>query len=110
MVGDETARRTVTAFGSLVERIAPWLLDLGSWIFGALIAFDLVILGALLTVGPIDAAIIVSTAAFALALPCDVAGFFLLRLVSDVKNVDLEAVATQAFQGVGFSGEEEVPP
>ena len=108
-VPDDTFRRTVAAFGALIERITPWLLDLGSWIFGALIAFDLVILGALLTVGPVDAAIIVSTAAFALALPSDVAGFFLLRLMADLKNVDLEKVATQAFQEVGFSVEDDVP-
>ena len=101
-VPDDTFGRTVSAFGALIEGIAPWLLDLGSWIFGALIAFDLVILGALLTVGPVDTAIIVSTAAFALALPSDVAGFFLLRLMADLKNVDLEKVATQAFQEVGF--------
>jgi hypothetical protein len=109
MVRDDTARRTATAFTTLVERIAPWLLDLGSWIFGALIAFNLVILGALLTVGPVDAAIIVSTAAFAVALPADAAGFFLLRLVSDMKNVDLEALASQSFQEVGFSVADDVP-
>lgn len=109
MVPDDTARRTATALKTLFERIAPWLLDLGSWIFGALIAFNLVILGALLTVGPVDAEIIVSTAAFALALPADAAGFFLLRLVSDMKNVDLEALATQSFQEVGFSVEDDAP-
>jgi hypothetical protein len=30
------------------------LLALGTWIFGALIAFNLLILAALLTVGPVD--------------------------------------------------------
>lgn len=106
---DETFGRTVAAFGTMIEHITPWLLDLGSWIFGALIAFNLVIFGALLTVGPVDSAIIVSTAAFAFALPSAVAGFFLLRLMADVKNVDLEEVATQAFQEVGFSVEDAVP-
>jgi hypothetical protein len=106
-VGDDTFRRTVAAFGGLVERVTPWLLDLGSWIFGALTAFNLVILGALLTVGPADGAVLVSTAAFALALPADVAGFFLLRLMEDVKNVDLEEVAAKAFQEVGFNVEDD---
>jgi hypothetical protein len=106
---DDTFKRTINAFGKLVEMITPWLLDLGNWIFGALIAFNLVILGALLTVGPVDAAIIVSTAAFALALPVDAAGFFLLRLVADLKHVGLEEIAAQAFQEVGFTVENQVP-
>lgn len=106
---DDTFKRTVNAFGKLVERITPWLLDLGNWIFGALIAFNLVILGALLTVGPVDPAIIVSTGALALALPADAAGFFLLRLVADLKQVGLEEIAAQAFQEVGFSVENQVP-
>lgn len=109
-VVDDTFRRTMAAFRTLIERITPWLLDLGSWVFGALLAFNLVILGALVTVGPVDAAVIVSTAAFALALPSDVAGFFLLRLLADMKNVDLEKVATQAFQEVGFGVEGDVLP
>ena len=87
----------MAAFGTLVERITQSLLDLGSWIFGALLAFNLVILGALLTIGPVDAAVIGSTTAFRLALPSDVAGFFLLRLMTDLKNVDLAEVASQAF-------------
>ena len=103
---DDTFRRTVAAFGRIVERLAPWLLDLGSWIFGGLIAFNLVILGALLTVGPVDQAVLVATAAFALALPTDVAGFFLLRLAADMKNVALEDVATQAFLDAGFDVEQ----
>ncbi len=93
---------TINAFGMVVERITPWLLDLGNWIFGALIAFNLLILGALLTVGPGDVAVVVSTAALAVSLPMDVAGFFLLRLAQDMKQVDLEEVATQAFQEWGL--------
>jgi hypothetical protein len=106
---DDTFKRTLNAFGKLVEMITPWLLDLGNWIFGALIAFNLVILGALLTVGPVDPAVIVSTGAFALALPADAAGFFLLRLVADLKRVGLEQIAAQAFQEVGFALENQIP-
>ena len=98
--------RTQLAFATLLERMTPWLLDLGNWIFGALIAFSLVIIGAMLTVGPVDRAVLVATAAFALALPLDVAGFFLLRFAADMKKVDLETVATTAFVEAGFSSEE----
>jgi hypothetical protein len=86
----------------VVERLTPWLLDLGNWIFGALIAFNLLVLGALLTIDPVDKAVLIATATFALALPPDVAGFLLLRLAADMKSVDLEQVATQAFVEVGF--------
>ncbi|MGZ6214155.1 MAG: hypothetical protein ACXWMG_04305 [Candidatus Limnocylindria bacterium] len=98
----DTWARTVLGLTKLVERITPWLLDLGNLIFGALIAFNLLILAALLTVGPVDMAVLVSTAAIALALPPDVAGFGLLRLAADMKRVDLERVATQAFVEAGF--------
>ncbi|HUE66607.1 MAG TPA: hypothetical protein VMP38_00400 [Candidatus Acidoferrum sp.] len=103
---DETWLRTQAALGTLLARVTPWLLDLGNWIFGALIAFSLVILGAMLTVGPVDRAVLVATAAFALALPLDVAGFVLLRIAVDMKKVDLETVATAAFVEAGFTSEE----
>jgi hypothetical protein len=102
---DETFSQSLKGFGTMVERITPWLLDLGSWIFGALIAFDLLILAALLTVGPADLAALIATAAFALALPPTVAGFFLLRLLEDIKSARLEDVAVEAFQDAGFSGQ-----
>jgi hypothetical protein len=105
-VVDETWVRTQAALGALLARMTPWLLDLGNWIFGALIAFSLVIIGAMLTVGSVDRAVLVATAAFALGLPLDVAGFFLLRLAADMKKVDLESVATAAFVEAGFSSEE----
>jgi len=104
--GDETWLRTQAALGTLLARVTPWLLDLGNWIFGALIAFSLVILAAMLTVGPVDRAVLVATAAFALALPLDVAGFVLLRIAVDMKKVDLETVATAAFVEAGFTSEE----
>lgn len=105
-VADETWVRTQAALETLLARVTPWLLDLGNWIFGALIAFSLVILGAMLTVGPVDRAVLVATAAFALALPLDVAGFVLLRIAVDMKKVDLETVATAAFVEAGFTSEE----
>lgn len=99
---DESWMRTQAAFGSVLETMTPWLFDLGNWIFGALIAFSLVMLGALLTVGPVDRAILVATASFALALPLDVAGFVLLRFAADMKTIDFEGVTTKAFVDQGF--------
>jgi hypothetical protein len=106
---NDTWARTVAGLVKLVERITPWLLDLGNWIFGALIAFDLLILSALLTVGPVDTSVLIATAAIAVALPPDIAGFLLLRLAADMKRVDLEEVATEAFVEVGFKVEGHNP-
>jgi hypothetical protein len=103
---NDTRTRTEAGLVKLVDRITPWLLDLGNWIFGALIAFDLLILSALLTVGPVDTSVLIATAAIALALPPDIAGFLLLRLAADTKRVDLEQVATEAFVEVGFEVKE----
>lgn len=105
-VTDESWLRTQAAFANLLETITPWLLDLGNWIFGALIALNILILGALLTVGPVDRAVLVATASFALALPLDAAGFFLLRFAADMKTVDLDGVATKAFVDAGFDPEQ----
>jgi hypothetical protein len=99
----------IVGLKNLIERIGPWLLDLGNWIFGALIAFNILILAALLATGPVDGAVIVASAAVALALPPAVAGFFLLRLTTDMRNANLEAVATEAFQEAGFAVEGPQP-
>lgn len=97
-------------FATLVERITPWLIEVGSWLFGAMIAFELVIIAALLTVGPVDLAALVATAAFALALPPDIAGFFLLRLVRDLQSVSLDEVAVRSFGEVGFTDPKHSSP
>ena len=107
--GDREWTATLKGFGAVLERITPWLLELGSWIFGALIALNLLLLAALLTVGPSDRAVIVATAALALALPPDVAGLLLLRLVADIYKVRLEEVASQAFVEAGFRAEDVRP-
>jgi hypothetical protein len=103
---DDSWARTQAAFASVLDGITPWLLDLGNWVFGALIAFSLIILGALLTVGPVDRAVLIATAAFALALPPAVAGFVLLRLAADMRKVDIETLTTSAFVEAGFSAEQ----
>jgi hypothetical protein len=91
-------------FEKFFDRIYPWLFDLGLWIFGSLIAFNLLILASLFTVGPVDGAVTVATAALALALPVNVTGLFLLRLVRELKDVKVEDELAQAFLDVGFTG------
>ena len=101
-------KQSMKAFWGFVERITPWLFDVGSWIFGGLIAFTLLVIASLLTVGPVDHAINVSTAAFALALPLDVTGLFLLRLVQDLKRAGVEEELAQAFHEIGFTAGEQI--
>ena len=65
-------------------------------------AFNLVVIASLITVGPVDAAILTSITAFACALPLNVAGIFLLRLVKDMKDIGIDDIALQAFQEARF--------
>ncbi len=99
---DEQSARTFRGLRNLAERITPWLVDVGSWIFGGLTAVNLVVLSALITVGPVDAAIRTSTAALAAALPLNVAGIVLLRLIKDATDVGLDDLTLRAFQDAGF--------
>ncbi|MBV8528049.1 MAG: hypothetical protein JOZ75_07020 [Candidatus Dormibacteraeota bacterium] len=84
------------------DAATPWLLDLGTWIFGALIGFDLLMLAALLTVGPADRAVLISTAAFAVGLPPEVGAFVLLRLVRDLEATKIEEVAARSMAEAGL--------
>jgi len=104
----EQNKQNMKAFGKFVERITPWLFEVGSWSFGGLIAFTLLVVASLLTVGPVDPAITVSTAAFALALPLELAGLLLLRLDQDLKHAGFEEEVAQAFQEVGPNVREQV--
>ena len=92
------------SFEKFFDRIEPWLFDLGVWFFGSLLAFNLLLLAALLNIGPVDRAVKAATTAFALALPLNVAGLFLLRVVRELKNVKLEDELAQAFLDAGFTG------
>ena len=78
---DEQSARTFRGLRNVAERLTPWLVDVGSWIFGGLTAVNLVVISALITVGPVDAAIRTASAALAAALPLNVAGIILLRLI-----------------------------
>ena len=99
VAAEEQNKQIMKAFENLVERFTPWLLEFGSWIFGGLIAFTLLVIASLFTIGPVDRAITISTAAFAFALPLNLTGLLLLRLVNDLKHVDFEEELEQAFKG-----------
>ena len=101
---DRQAEQSLKGLGNLVERIVPWLFEVGSWIFAGLIAFNLIAISSLLTVGPVDAAIMISITAFACALPLNVAGIVLLRLIKDTKDIRIDDLALRAFQDAGFPG------
>lgn len=88
------------AFGELAETVTPWFFEFGSWIFGGLIAFTLLVLAPLITLGPVDRAITLATAAFVLALPLDVAGLCLLRLVQDLQRVGFDDTVAHAFEEI----------
>jgi hypothetical protein len=79
----EQADTSMQGLGNLVERLSPWLFAVGNWICGGLTAFGLVAISALLTVGPVDRAVLISTTAFACSLPLNVSAIFLLRMVKD---------------------------
>jgi len=90
------------AVGRLLERTTPWLSDIGSWIFGGLIAVNLLTISSLLTLGPVDAAVRISITIFACALPLNVAGIVVLRLTKDVIQFGVDDLAQQAFKESGF--------
>jgi hypothetical protein len=102
-------QQSLKAVGMVMTNISPWLFEVGSWIFGGLIAFTLLVLASLLTVGPVDLFVKLSTVAFAISLPLNVTGLVLLRLVRDLKPVQLEGI-TQVFQEAGLTpGQQEIP-
>jgi len=102
-------QQSLKAVGTVMENISPWLFEVGSWIFGGLIAFTLLVLASLLTVGPVDLAVKLSTVAFAMSLPLSVTGLVLLRLMRDLKPVHFDGVA-QVFQEAGLTpGAQQIP-
>jgi len=84
----ELDRQSMKALEALTESITPWLVEFGTWIFAGLIGFALILIAQLVTIGPIESTIIVSTVALALTLPLNLAGLLLLRLVQDMKRYE----------------------
>lgn len=99
---EEQYRQSMQAYRKLLEKGTPWLFDVGSWIFGGLIAFTVLIMASLITVGPVDLFIKISITALALALPLDVTGLVLLRLVQDIQPVKFEEEVSHTFQEAGL--------
>jgi hypothetical protein len=96
------AGQTGEALFRLLDRIALWLIEVRTWAFAGLIALNLVVISALITVGPVDSAVLVAVAAFGCALPLEVAGMFLLRLSKDLDDVGLEALTLRSFEEAHF--------
>lgn len=85
---------------TFISRMAPWFLEFGSWIFGGLIAYSIVliqapILNSAVTRG--DQALVICTLMLALALPLDIIGLIVLRLFGDLRRFDLENEFADAF-------------
>ncbi|HTO92639.1 MAG TPA: hypothetical protein VMJ70_16025 [Candidatus Sulfotelmatobacter sp.] len=98
----EQGRLAIHGLSLLLERAGSWLVVVGTWIFGGLIALNLVVIAALITVGPTDRTVLISVTSFACALPLEVAGIVLLRLSKDVEEIGLESLTLQSFEEAGF--------
>jgi hypothetical protein len=99
---DERARQSLDAIDRLLDRTTPWLSEIGSWMFGGLVAVNLLGVSSLLTVGPVDATVRLSITLFACALPMNVAGIIVLRLTRDLTQLGMDELALQAFKESGF--------
>ena len=66
---ERNVRHEYTPFDQVVEHSTPWLIDFGGWIFGGLIGLILLIVPALITVGPVGAPIMIATVALARRCP-----------------------------------------
>ena len=98
----EQSKHGIKALANLLEEVAPWLLTFGSWTFGGLIAFNLIILSAIVNIRPVDVAILISITTFACALPLNVSGIFLLRLIKDMQDIGIDDLTLKSFQDAGF--------
>jgi MFS family permease len=96
----ELFNQSMEAVEKLVENITPCLAEFGAWIFAGLTGFALILLASLITVGPTEPSIIVSTVALALTLPLNLAGLLLLRLVQDLQRFEDKLV--QGFHGASL--------
>lgn len=99
------------AFEEAIERTTPWLVDVGDWIFAGLIAFDLVVMAPLIVTVSADQALTISIVMFALALPLNLAGLVMLRLIKDMAHVGFSEEWVRAYQDAGLPlGEQLASP
>lgn len=101
-------RQAEKAFEEAAELTTPWLVDIGNWIFAGLIAFDLVVMAPLITTASADQALTISIVAFALALPLNLAGLVMLRLIQDMTHIGFSEDWARAFQDAGFPLGEQI--
>jgi len=94
------------AFEQWLPAIAPWLFEFGSWLFGGLIAFSILLVQAPILLGPVDPAVIICATTVAVALPLDITGLFLLRIVRDAKQFGFEELFVNSIPDVGSSEEQ----
>lgn len=106
----EQSDHSLKALGNLLEKVTPWLLEVGGWIFGGLIACNLLVLAAIMNIRPLDAAILIAITALACALPLNVTGLLMLRLVRDMQNIGFDDLTVQAFRDSGFPNLEAYIP
>lgn len=94
-----------------MELTMPWLVDVGNWIFAGLIAFDLVVMAPLIVTASADQALTISIVMFALALPLNLAGLVMLRLIKDMAHVGFSEEWARAYQEAGLPlGEQLASP
>jgi hypothetical protein len=74
-----------------------------------LIGFDGLVLSALVTVGPVDPAVVAATTAVALGLPLTLVGLLLLRLDQDWRRGGSEEEWAQRYRHLGSAVGEPVP-
>ncbi len=89
MSSEDEERRERERPEGLVTRTTDWLTEVGAWVFGGLLALNLVLVASLLDVGPVDTAILISICALGCALSVNVIGIVLNRMVKDIKYVEL---------------------
>ncbi len=102
-------QQNTDAYDKFLEQIIPWLFEVGSWIFGGLIAFNVLLLASLITIGPAALSIKIATAALALALPLNVTGLVLLKLVQDLKHTGFDGIAQSFPAGGRTTAEQQIP-
>ncbi len=95
---DDLTKGRERVMGNLLEQLKPWLIEFGSWIFGGLIAFNLIIIAPMITIGHAHLTVLVSIVVFACALPLNVAGLLVLRLTKDLNDIAIDDVMHKAFE------------
>jgi hypothetical protein len=85
---------------TLAARTTEWLTDVGAWVFGGLLALNLVLIAALLDIPESGTAVLIAICAVGCALPLNVGGIVLNRMVKDIRDVEAGEMVTalQAFE------------